>query len=174
MGNPVLFPFIYETETDDVVLIQINPIERTETPRTSQEIANRIDEITFNASLLREFRAIDFVRRLIEEGSLAEDEYRALRMHRVEAAEELLALSASTKQNTEPGFLDYLFGLGRKSADKWLEEASDKVGHEPGIDLEKEIGYTLDADVPENVGGKAKVELKTRPARLKPKKARKV
>jgi len=59
MGNPVLFPFFYETDTTDVVLIQINPIERKGTPTTVAEILARIDEITFNASLLQEFRAID-------------------------------------------------------------------------------------------------------------------
>ena len=171
MGNPVLFPFIYETETDDVVLIQINPIERTETPRTSQEIANRIDEITFNASLLREFRAIEFVRRLIEEGRLPEDEYRALRLHRVEAPAELLALSASTKQNAEPGFVDHLFDLGRRSADQWLEGDAVKVGHEPGIDLAREVGYRLEHEVPAKVGDKAKKQLKEKPARQKAKRA---
>lgn len=172
MGNPVLFPFIYETETDDVVLVQINPIERTETPRTSQEIANRIDEITFNASLLREFRAIEFVRRLIEEGRLPEDDYRRLRMHRIEAPEELLALSASTKQNTEPGFLDHLFDLGRQSADQWLAGPAAKVGHEPGIDLAKEVGYRLEHEVPDGKEGKEKAVLKNPEPRKMPKKAK--
>lgn len=170
MGNPVLFPFIYETETDDVVLLQINPIERTETPRTSQEISNRIDEITFNASLLREFRAIEFVRRLIEEGRLPENDYRKLRMHRIEAAEELLALSASTKQNTEPGFLDYLFDLGRQSADAWLDGDAAKIGREPGLDLAKEVGYRLEHEVPDKAVDKEKTVLKAKPVRQMPKK----
>ena len=55
MGNPVLFPFFYETDATDVVLIQINPIARKGTPTTVSEILGRIDEITFNASLLQEF-----------------------------------------------------------------------------------------------------------------------
>ena len=156
MGNPVLYPFFYQTDTDDLVLVQINPIERTETPKTAQEIANRIDEITFNASLLREFRAIEFVRRLIAEGKLSENDYRNIRLHRIEAPDELLALSAASKQNTEPGFIEHLFDLGRASADEWLSGAAEKVGREPGIDLTREIGHSLDADVPEKTGGKSK------------------
>ena len=69
MGNPVLFPFFYETDTTDVVLVQINPIARKGTPTTVAEILGRIDEITFNSSLLQEFRAIDFVARLMADGS---------------------------------------------------------------------------------------------------------
>lgn len=173
MGNPVLFPFIYQTECDDVLLVQINPIERTETPKTSTEIANRIDEITFNASLLREFRAIDFVRRLIDEGVLSEDQYRKLRLHRIEAAPELLALSASSKQNAEPSFLEYLFDLGRQSADKWLDGDASKVGHEPGVDLSSEFDYHLTHEVPSGVGDSARAELQRRAARekVKPSKA---
>jgi NTE family protein len=159
MGNPVLFPFFYETATDDLLLIQINPIERLETPKTSQEISNRVDEITFNASLLREFRAIDFVKRLIAQGKLSKDDYRDIRVHRIEAPEELIGLSAATKMNAEPEFLGYLFDLGRRSASQWLEGAAQKVGHEPGVDLADEIGYGLAKGVPEFVGERARKEL---------------
>src|SRR5215217_478466 len=67
MGNPALFPLFYETVTDDVLLVQINPLERRETPRTAREIHNRLNEITFNGNVMRELRAVAFVKRLIEE-----------------------------------------------------------------------------------------------------------
>ena len=67
MGNPALFPLFYETMTDDILLVQINPLERRQTPRTVSEIHNRLNEITFNGNLLRELRAVAFVKRLIEE-----------------------------------------------------------------------------------------------------------
>ncbi len=70
MGNPALFPFYSATQSEDILLVQINPVERAETPRSAREILSRLDEITFNASLLREFRAIEFVTRLIDEGKL--------------------------------------------------------------------------------------------------------
>ena len=69
-GNPPLWPLFYETQCRDAIIVQINPIEREEIPRTAQEIRNRVDEITFNASLLAELRAADFVARLIRSGVL--------------------------------------------------------------------------------------------------------
>src|SRR5574340_1832233 len=68
MGNPALFPLIYETRADDIVLVQIAPVERRQTPRTAREIQERLNEITFNSNLLRELRAVAFVKQLIEEG----------------------------------------------------------------------------------------------------------
>ena len=151
MGNPVLFPFFYETRTEDLLLVQINPVERMETPRTAQEILNRIDEITFNASLLREFRAIELIKRLIAQGKLSRDEYLDVRVHRIEAPHELVTLSAATKMNAEPQFLQHLFDLGQDSASAWLENASDKVSREPGIDLVSEIDRQWQRDrQPEN------------------------
>ena len=76
MGNPVLFPFFRGCTSSDVVIVQINPITRTGAPRSAREILNRVNEITFNASLLREFRAIDFVSRLLEDGKLDASEYK--------------------------------------------------------------------------------------------------
>jgi NTE family protein len=71
MGNPALYPLFYDAKSDDILLVQINPLERRHTPRTAQEIQNRLNEITFNGGLIRELRAIDFVTRLIDEGKLS-------------------------------------------------------------------------------------------------------
>jgi NTE family protein len=70
MANPAIFPFFRETLTEDVLIVQINPVTRDSTPATQTEIMNRINEITFNSSLLSEFRAIDFVTRMIDQGKL--------------------------------------------------------------------------------------------------------
>ena len=70
MGNPAIFPFFGATQTEDVLIVQINPVERTRRRTTQTEIMNRINEITFNSSLLAEFRAIDFVTRMIDQGKL--------------------------------------------------------------------------------------------------------
>ena len=90
MGNPVLFPFYEECRTDDIVIVQINPVERKGTPRTAREILNRVNEITFNSSLLKELRAIDFVKRLLEEGKLDPKDYRRLHIHLIDAQEEIM------------------------------------------------------------------------------------
>jgi NTE family protein len=138
-GNPVLFPFFYETDTQDCLLIQINPIERRDTPKTALEIHDRINEITFNAGLLREFRAIEFVRRLKADGRLDNTAYKTIRMHRIAADAVVETLSASTKVNAEWSFLQYLHEMGRAAAQDFLEEHFDAIGKKATLDLSEEL-----------------------------------
>ncbi len=77
MGNPAIFPLIYSCASADVVIIHINPIERPELPRSATEIMNRINEISFNSSLMREMRAISFVTKLIDDGALDDSKAQA-------------------------------------------------------------------------------------------------
>lgn len=134
MGNPVMFPFHESTETKDYVLIQINPVYRKGTPRSAREIMNRVNEISFNASLLHELRAIDFVRRLIDDGKLDGREYKRVNVHTIAAHEELAPLGSSSKLNAEWDFLNHLFGIGRRAAEVWLERSFGSLG-EAGADL---------------------------------------
>ncbi|MFN3226855.1 MAG: patatin-like phospholipase family protein [Hyphomicrobiales bacterium] len=134
-GNPALFPFFTETDCEDIVLIQINPIERKETPKTSQEILERVSEVTFNASLLREFRAIDFVNRLIDAGKLEGGEYRRNRVHRIDAGDELASLGAGSKFNTSWAFFTRLRDIGREAAAEFLDTHFDDVGQRGTVDL---------------------------------------
>lgn len=138
-GNPALYPFFYETETEDTLLIQINPVERRETPKTAQEIQDRMNEITFNAGLLREFRAIEFVRRLKEAGRLEGTDYSVIRMHRVGADEALAELSAASKLNAEWKFLLELRDLGRAAGSDFLDENFDDIGKRGTLDLTYEL-----------------------------------
>src|SRR3546814_3567945 len=108
MGNPALFPFFNASESDDVIVVQINPIFRRGAPKSAREILNRVNEITFNSSLLREFRAIDFVSRLIDEGKLDRETYKQVLVHRISAEEHINPLGASSKMNAE-------WALDRKS-----------------------------------------------------------
>jgi NTE family protein len=139
MGNPPLFPLIYECASRDIVVIQINPIERAETPRTARDILNRLNEITFNATYLRELRAIDFVTRLIDEGRLDPGEYRRLYIHRIAADQDLKPLSASSKLNAEWRFLTHLRDIGRRAAKEWLDRNYERIGIESTFDLRAEF-----------------------------------
>jgi NTE family protein len=121
MGNPVLFPFHDHTKTRDYVIIQINPVYRKGTPRTAREIMNRVNEISFNSSLLQELRAIDFVRRLIDDGKLDGKEYKRVNVHTISAQEELAPLGSSSKLNAEWAFLKHLFDIGRRAGEAWIE-----------------------------------------------------
>lgn len=135
MGNPVLFPFFDACDSDDIVIVQINPIERRDTPKTAQDILNRVNEITFNSSLLKEFRAIHFVSRLIEDGKLDRADYKQERVHRIQGEEFLNPLGASSKLNAEWAFLQHLFEAGRNAANDWIEENFDALGKRSSIDL---------------------------------------
>ena len=135
MGNPALFPFHTGSDCADIAVVQINPVERKGIPRTPQEIQNRLNEIAFNSSLLKELRAIDFVDRLIDEGKLDETRYRRERIHIIENQNALIPLGASSKMNAEWAFLTHLRDLGRETATQWLEAHFADVGVRSTVDL---------------------------------------
>ncbi len=136
MGNPVLFPFTYKCKSRDIVIVQINPLERDKIPTNARDILERMNEITFNASLMKEFRAIDFVRRLIDEGSLDESRYKRLLVHIIHAESQLASLGASSKLNAELEFLKHLKNIGRNTADEWLASNFDQLGKQSTVDLQ--------------------------------------
>jgi NTE family protein len=135
MGNPAIFPLIYHSQSRDVVLIHINPIERAKLPTTSSEIFNRINEISFNSSLMREMRAIAFVTDLIDEGALDENKYSRMRIHAVRADADMSALSVASKLNPDWDFLCHLRDVGRNRAAEWLDQNLSKVGVQSSIDV---------------------------------------
>lgn len=134
-GNPALFPFFDARVSRDVVIVQINPVRRSGVPKTAREIMNRVNEITFNNSLLKEFRAIDFVARLIETGRLEREHYDKYFIHVVSADKALEPLSASSKMNAEWDFLEHLFDVGRRAAGRWLERNFEHLGARSSVDI---------------------------------------
>jgi len=134
-GNPPLWPLYYETDCCDTVIVQINPIERSETPRTPDGINNRINEISFNASLLAELRAADFVARLIRDGALQEGRYKTERLHRIGGDGQLESFPADTKFDASWSFLQELRDLGREAAKAWLAANFDAIGERSTLDV---------------------------------------
>jgi NTE family protein len=139
MGNPALFPFFDDKGSDDILLVQINPIRREHVPRTGMEIVERVSEITFNASLLRELRAIDFVNRLLAENRLDTSKYRPNRMHRIDASHALLNHDAATKMDTSWSFFQELRDAGRDAAAKFLRAHYADIGIRATLDLRAEF-----------------------------------
>nr|WP_246781339.1 patatin-like phospholipase family protein [Rhodoblastus sphagnicola] len=140
MGNPVLFPFFTETACADIVLVQLNPIMRKGTPDTAAEIMNRIDEVTFNAPLLQEMRAIDFVRRLIAQGRLVGTHYKAIRLHVIEAQDELNAFGAASKMSADYDFFLKLHDIGVRAAKRFVASHFDDIGVRPTVDIQEALG----------------------------------
>ena len=139
MGNPALFPLFYETTTDDILLVQINPLERRQTPRTAREIHDRLNEITFNSNLLRELRAVAFVQQLIEERKLSPDEYKDVHMHRIDGSGALDDYEASSRVNVEWDFFVRLRDAGRRAAQSWLAANYEAIGVCGTLDLQNTL-----------------------------------
>jgi NTE family protein len=135
MGNPAIFPLIYDSPSRDVVVVHVNPLCRPDVPRTAAEIQNRINEISFNSSLMREMRAIAFVTRLLDEGAIAEGKMKRMLMHSIAADDVMQSLSAVSKMNTRWEFLMRLRDVGRERAGMWLQNDFEKVGQESSADL---------------------------------------
>ncbi|MDB5820097.1 MAG: alpha-beta hydrolase superfamily esterase-like protein [Rhizobacter sp.] len=148
-GNPAIYPLIYNSESTDIVLVKINPLFREGTPSRSVEIIDRLSEITFNAGLIAEMRAISFVSKLMREGKLDAGRYKDLRLHMVADDEGLAPFSASTKFNTDRAFLEQLFALGRTAADHWLAAHKADIGKRSSLDIDAEFlgGKTADTSV---------------------------
>ena len=135
MGNPALYPLFYEAAADDILLVQINPVERPETPTDIHEIRNRMQEITFNSGLLRELRVIEFVTRLIDEGKLDRADYKRVFMHRIDGGKKIVRYMASSRMNAEWSFFRELRDLGRASAADWLAAHYGEIGERSSLDL---------------------------------------
>ena len=145
-GNPSLLPLIQETAADDLLLVPINPRERKVVPTTARDILNRANEVTFNASLLKELRTVELLKQLIASGGPPSPaplpplfaRIQALRVHRVAADDELAAFGAASKLDTRWSFLQQLHLVGRKAADGWLAENFRHLGRRSTIDLAQE------------------------------------
>jgi len=148
MGNPAIFPFLQTTDADDVLVVQINPITRKTTPRTSAEIINRLNEITFNSALVSELRAMDFINQLIADGrrpqtkgrSAGRNGYRKLNIHRIDLGGLGTRLAASSKMKTDFDFFAFLHRAGQRAARKFLDHHFADIGHRSSIDLAAESG----------------------------------
>lgn len=135
MGNPAIFPLIYGSKTNDVVIVHINPLVRNEIPKTAKDILNRINEISFNSSLMREMRAIAFVTHLIDDGQLADDKHRRMLIHSVRDDEFMRSLGVTSKLNPDWDFLKKLKEVGRARAEVWLDAHFGDIGQRSTTDL---------------------------------------
>jgi NTE family protein len=134
-GNPALFPLFDKAFPDDIVIVNINPLIREETPVTPPEIQNRINEISFNSSLLRELRAIEFVQRLLDDGQLEPGAMKHPRIHMIADDALMNALSVATKTVPLPTVLAQLKQAGRRAAGVFLDAHRSDLGRRQTADL---------------------------------------
>ncbi|MBE0463488.1 MAG: patatin-like phospholipase family protein [Halomonadaceae bacterium] len=135
MGNPALFPLMEECSSRDILLVQINPISRDTVPTSASSILNRLNEITFNAALIKEIRMIALLQHALEEQGITNCYQQAL-FHRISGEQALEELSVSSKLNSEWAFLSYLFEQGRAAAQRWLDEHFEAIGNHSTLDID--------------------------------------
>jgi NTE family protein len=137
MGNPALFPLIYNCKSTDIVIVHINPLFRNEVPRTAADILNRINEISFNSSLMREMRAVSFVTKLITQNRVVDGGLKRLLIHSVADDDFMSTLAPTSKYNADWDFLIFLRDQGRKCAGDWLARNFAKLGVESSVDIDQ-------------------------------------
>jgi NTE family protein len=135
LGNPPIFPLIYNCESRDVLLVMINPIVIDEVPKTAQAIFDRINTLSFNSSLMREMRAISFVSKLVESGFDDGGRLKRMLIHTIDAEDEMRKLGVSSKLNAQWDFLMWLHQLGRERAGAFLEANYHRLGRESSTDI---------------------------------------
>ena len=139
-GNPALWPLYEPRFPDDVLIVNINPIRRDDVPKDPQAIQNRINEISFNASLLRDLRAIDFVKRLIASGRIEPGVMKDIRVHMIADDALMNTLSVATKLVPNPVVLARLKQAGRTAAQEFLSRHFDSIGAQATVDLRAMFG----------------------------------
>jgi NTE family protein len=143
LGNPVLYPFFRSTDTEDVLIVQINPLVRKKIPTSTREIMARVNEITFNSALMAELRAIEFVNRLIDQGRLphgtGKNEYRRIKVHRIVLEGLGERFSSAGKQRNDYESFELLRKLGQRAARRFLDSHYDDIGVRSSVDLNTEV-----------------------------------
>jgi NTE family protein len=135
MGNPMIYPLVHECESRDVVIIQINPLRRDDVPTSARDILNRVNELSFNTSIVREMRGFATITQLIERGQLHGDNYAPVNFHMIEAQNDLAQFDVSSKFNTDIAFLQDLHRRGWNAAERWLEANFDDLGQRSSFDV---------------------------------------
>jgi NTE family protein len=134
-GNPTITPLVRESNAQDTILVQINPVERASTPRTAAEILNRMNEVSFNATLMKELRMIALLRQVADPGTGEGARWAGMRIHRIES-DAMADLGYSSKLNGEHAFLSMLRTEGRRAATAFLATHATDLGHRSTADLD--------------------------------------
>jgi len=134
-GNPTITPLIRESAADDMILVQVNPVERSTTPRSAREIISRVNEIAFNAPLLKELRMIALLGKAADPGSAEGRHWASMRMHLIHSPT-MASLGYSSKLNAEWAFVLMLFDEGRRAAAGFLDEHGASLGVRSSFDFD--------------------------------------
>ena len=134
-GNPTITPLIRDCASNDTILVQVNPVERPGTPRSARDIINRVNEVSFNATLLKELRMMALLRQVSDPGNSEGARWAKMRIHRISSAT-MTELGYSSKLNAEWDFFIMLGNEGRRSAEAFLAAHGNDLGARSTLDLD--------------------------------------
>jgi len=153
--NPPLTPLIDACASRDLMLVQINPLKRDRAPQTTPEILDRVTELTFNASLLTQMRSIDFINRLIEEGTLKHGRCKHVLLHRIDGGAAMALYPASSRGSADAALIAKLFELGQTSARHWLSHHFEALNQHGTVNIRRDyLDDTREEMLPGNTGAK--------------------
>jgi len=135
-GNPTITPLVRECRSQDTILVQINPVERSGSPRSARDILNRLNEVSFNAVLLKELRMIALLRQVAHSNDCESAKWADMRIHRV-TSDVMVGLGYSSKLNAEWEFLSMLRDEGRRAAQAFLTDHHEDLGRRSSLDLDE-------------------------------------
>ena len=138
-GNPTITPLVQECDSKDTILVQVNPVERPGTPRSAREIVNRVNEVSFNATLLKELRMIAVLRQVTDPGNAEGARWADMHIHRI-SSDLMKKLAYSSKLNAEWEFLTMLRDEGRRAAEAFLDAHANDIGSRSTLDLAHFLG----------------------------------
>jgi NTE family protein len=136
--NPPLTPLIGQCACADVMLVQINPLRQDSTPQKPAQILDRVNELTFNASLLTQMRSIDFINTLLAEGALQRERAKQVLLHRIDGGEAMKEYPASTKSSTDAALIRNLFEIGQQRTRRWLAQHFEAIGQHATVDIRRD------------------------------------
>jgi NTE family protein len=145
-GNPAILAILPPLPKSDLIIVRIDPIVRNDEPRTVGEIHDRLTEVSFNAAFWLEVSYLGLLLKLKDRGFL-DDQFTQridrLNFHCIEASQHFEKMPISTKRNNSPAFLKFLFDLGRKTAEEWLDGYREAIGQHSTLDLTKLVRLDL-------------------------------
>ncbi len=139
IGNPALFPLIYNCASKDFIVIQVRQAYRDKLPTTAQEIIDRQEEITYNACLIREMRSTHYISKMVDKGIIIDKGVKSLNMHVIRNAEVFGQLDQSSALNADWDFFEYLFNAGRDTTQKWVAKHFNDIGVRTTANLDEDF-----------------------------------
>ena len=139
MGNPPLFPIFYNCKCQDILVVQVTPVNLDSLPTSASAIFDRINGLSFNSSLMREMRVVNFITEMVRDGYDGGGKLREIFVHTIDAEETMKKLGTSSQANLDPTYIKSLFELGRDKAHEFIEEHFDKVGFESSTDINEKF-----------------------------------